>query len=198
MSEARIILASTSAIRRSMLEAAGVSFAVVRPPADEEALKSKFINDGLDHAALAAALARAKALSVEAPGAYVIGADQIMEMDGAVFDKPKTRTEAADRLLRCAGRSHCLINAVCVARDGAVVFESGDAARLHMRALGRAEIEAYLEAAGIGVLASVGAYQVEALGGRLFSRIEGDHFTVLGLALFPLLGFLRDEGALPW
>lgn len=198
MTSPRVILASTSAIRRKILDGAGVVYEAVRPNADEDALKRDFLKQGLGVSALGAALARAKALSIDAPGALVIGADQIMEMDGEVFDKPRSMKEAADRLERCAGRAHRLINAVAVARDGAVVFENTDAVRLHMRAMPRAAIDAYLEAAGEEVLSSVGAYQVEALGGRLFEKVEGDYFAVLGLSLFPLIGFLRDEGALPW
>lgn len=198
MNNARIILASTSAIRRKTLSAAGVAHEAVRPGADEEALKRQFLAAGLDNGDLALALGRAKALSIDAPGAFVIGADQIMEMDGEIFDKPRTRSEAADRLSRCAGRAHRLINGVAVARGGAVVFEHADVATLHMRPMTKAEIDAYLERAGEEVLSSVGAYQVEALGARLFDRIDGDFFTVLGLSLFPLLRFLRAEGALPW
>jgi len=198
MSDTEIILASTSAIRRKILDAAGVNYRAMRPGADEGELKRSFLADGLDPEQLSLALARAKARSITAPGAFVIGADQIMEMEGEIFDKPRSMREAADRLERCAGRAHRLINGVSILRDGAVVFENSAAARLYMRAMSRAEIEDYLAEAGESVLASVGAYQVEALGGRLFERIDGDHFTVLGLALFPLLGFLKGQGALPW
>jgi len=198
MNEPSVVLASTSVIRRRILSSAGVSFRVIRPDTDEESLKEELLAQGAGPHEIGAALARAKALSIVAPGHYVIGADQVMEMDGAAFDKPKSMREAQERLALCAGRAHRLLNAVTVARDGAVVFESADAATLHMRAMTTAEIAAYLDAAGDEVLASVGAYQVEALGGRLFERIEGDYFTVLGLSLFPLLTFLRGEGALPW
>jgi septum formation protein len=198
MSEAGIILASTSAIRRKILDAAGVSYRALRPEADEDALKQAFLKDGLSAEALSLALAGAKARSIRAPGAFVIGADQIMEMNGEIFDKPRSMGEAADRLARCAGRAHRLINGVSVVHEGAVVFEHQSVATLHMRQMTRAEIEAYLASAGEEVLASVGAYQVEALGGRLFDRIDGDYFTVLGLSLFPLIGFLKEQGALPW
>jgi septum formation protein len=198
MSEPRVILASTSAIRRQILDAAGVTYRAMRPEADESALKQAFLKDGFDAQGLALALAREKARSIDAPNALIIGADQIMEMDGEIFDKPRSLREAADRLERCAGRAHRLVNGVCVVENSAVVFEHGASATLHMRAMSRAEIEDYLAAAGEEVLASVGAYQVERLGGRLFEKIEGDHFTVLGLALFPLLGFLKERGALPW
>ncbi len=198
MSRPEIVLASTSAVRRKILDAAGVSYRVMRPEADEDALKRSFLAEGLGPEALCLALARAKAQSVVADGAFVVGADQIMEMDGAVLDKPRSMREAADRLEAAAGRAHRLVNGVCVVRDGAPVFEHQSMAVLTMRAMTRAEIEDYLAAAGDEVLASVGAYQVEALGGRLFDRIDGDFFTVLGLSLFPLIGFLKGEGALPW
>jgi septum formation protein len=198
MNRPAIILASTSAIRRKILDAAGVSYSVMRPEADEDALKQSFMKDGLGPEALSLALARGKALSVAAGEAYVIGADQIMELDGAVLDKPRSMRDAADRLCAAAGRAHRLVNGVCVVRDGAPVFEHQSTAVLTMRAMSRAEIEDYLSAAGEEVLSSVGAYQVEALGGRLFERIEGDFFTVLGLSLFPLIGFLKGEGALAW
>ncbi len=198
MTEPSIVLASTSAIRRKILGAAGVSHRAMRPEADEDALKRSFLQEGLGAEALSLALARGKALSITAPGAFVIGADQIMEMDGVIFDKPRSMREAADRLEAVAGRAHRLVNGVCVVRDGVVVFEHQSAAHLTMRAITRGEIENYLAAAGEEVLASVGAYQVEALGGRLFERIEGDFFTVLGLSLFPLLGFLKGQGALAW
>ena len=198
MTRPRVILASTSAIRRQILDGAGVAYEAMRPDADEDALKREFLAQGLAVADLSVALARAKALSIAAPGALVIGADQIMEMDGVIFDKPRSMREAAERLARCAGRAHRLINGIVVAKDGAAVFENRDIATLHMRAMTRREIETYLEEAGQGVLASVGAYQVEALGARLFERIDGDYFAVLGLSLFPLLRFLREERALPW
>lgn len=198
MSDQQIILASTSAIRRKILEGAGVPYTSVTPGADEEALKRRFLAGGLGAEALSLALAREKALSIAAPGAFVIGADQIMEMDGAIFDKPRSMREAADRLEAVSGRAHRLINGVCVIRDGESLFEHQAAATLHMRAMSRREVEDYLAAAGEEVLASVGAYQVENLGGRLFERIEGDYFTVLGLSLFPLIGFLKRQGVLPW
>ncbi|MFN0023236.1 MAG: Maf family protein [Parvularculaceae bacterium] len=194
--EPAIVLASTSAIRFSILTAAGVAFTVARPAADEAALKTRFLAQGVGVEGLALALAEAKARSVDAGGAYVLGADQIMELDGEIFDKPRSIAEAADRLVGCAGRAHRLINGVAIVRDGARVFAHTQIATLHMRAMSRAGIEAYLDEAGEGVLASVGAYQVEALGARLFERIDGDYFTVLGLSLFPLLGYLRGENLL--
>ncbi|MDZ7629497.1 MAG: Maf family protein [Parvularculaceae bacterium] len=198
MTRPRIILASTSAIRRKILDASGLAYTALRPDADEAALKAALVREGIPVEALAVSLAREKALSIDVPGALVIGADQIMEMDGETFDKPRSVAEAAERLERCAGRAHRLINGVVVARDGATIFENTEIATLHMRAMSRADIDAYLAEAGEDVLSSVGAYQVEALGSRLFDRIDGDYFAVLGLSLFPLLRFLRGAGALPW
>lgn len=198
MTRPTVILASTSPIRRQILDGAGVAYQAMRPDADEAALKRDYLEQGLDIGALSLALARAKALSIAAPSALVIGADQIMEMDGEIFDKPRSMKDAGDRLERCAGRAHRLINGVAVARDGAVIFENLDAVTLLMRPMTRESVDAYLAAAGDDVLASVGAYQVEALGARLFERIDGDYFAALGLSLFPLLRFLRGEGALPW
>jgi septum formation protein len=195
-SSPRVILASTSAIRGKILDGAGIEYAAMRPDADEDALKRGLGN--LAPADLALALARAKALSINEPGALIIGADQIMEMDGEIFDKPRDLGEAAARLARCAGRAHRLVNGIAVAKDGAVVFENIDIVTLTMRAMTRGEVDDYLATAGEEVLASVGAYQVEALGSRLFERIDGDYFAVLGLSLFPLLASLRREGALPW
>jgi septum formation protein len=195
-SSPRIILASTSTIRRKILDGAGIEYRAVRPDADENALKRDLGN--LAPSDLALALARAKALSVNEPGALVIGADQIMEMDGEIFDKPRDMAEAGARLARCAGRAHRLINGIAIAKDGVVVFENIDIVTLTMRPMTRGEVDEYLNAAGTEVLASVGAYQVEALGSRLFERIDGDYFAVLGLSLFPLLEFLRREGAIAW
>jgi len=192
----KIILASGSAIRADILCAAGVVFDIVRPAVDEDTIKIEARAKGLGLRAMAQGLAEAKALSVDAPGAVVIGADQIMTADGEGFDKPKTMEEAAARLSALQGKSHSLINAIAVARDGEIVFRNIDEPVLHLRSLTSGEIRRYLEEAGEGVLASVGAYQVEALGARLFERIEGDYFAVLGLSLYPLLGYLRAQGAL--
>ncbi|GAB4526555.1 MAG: nucleoside triphosphate pyrophosphatase [Amphiplicatus sp.] len=198
-----IVLASGSAIRARILKEAGLAFDIVRPQVDEAAIKRAGLAEGLDLEALAMRLAEAKARAARAPaGALVIGADQILEFEGRPHDKPTSLDEARARLKEWRGKTHTLINAVAVAEtgekggDGAVVFRHLDRPRLHMRAMTDGEIDRYLEAAGPGILASVGAYQVEGLGARLFERIEGDYFAVLGLSLLPLLGFLRRAGAL--
>ncbi|WP_425410473.1 Maf family protein [Hyphococcus sp.] len=198
---ADIILASGSAIRRQILQAVGVLFNVVRPDVDEGKIKEEALERGEDLNELAMMLAEAKCLNVSAQrarsaGALVIGADQIMEFDGRAYDKPADMDQARSRLRALQGKSHTLINAVAVARKGEIIWRNLDRPKLFMRAMTEKEIDAYLEAAGADILSSVGAYQVEKLGARLFDRIEGDYFAILGLSLFPLLAFLRREGAL--
>ena len=193
----RLILASGSAIRARILDSAGLVFDVMRPEVDEAAIKRAALATGRTLAEIAQLLADAKALAVAAPpDALALGADQILAFDGEGFDKPQSMAEARARLLRLQGRDHALINASAIARGGRIVFRHLAAPRLFMRAMTADEIDAYLAAAGEEILSSVGAYQVEALGSRLFERIEGDYFAVLGLALHPVLGYLRREGLL--
>jgi septum formation protein len=144
---------------------------------------------------VAGLLAREKALSVSMrqPDKFVIGADQTLALETRLFSKPAGRTQAAEQLRALAGRSHTLHSAVAVARDGKILFETVTVAQMTMRQLNAAEIDAYLDEAGEAVTSSVGAYQLEGLGVHLFERIEGDHFTILGLPLLPLLAFLRSE-----
>jgi septum formation protein len=146
-------------------------------------------------AANAALLAREKALSVSAllSGKFVVGADQTLALGTRLFSKPTGRAQAAEQIRVLAGRAHELHSAVAVARDGKILFEAADVARMTMRRLGAAEIDVYLIEGGEAVTTSVGAYQLEGLGVHLFERIEGDHFTILGLPLLPLLAFLRSE-----
>ena len=188
-----LILASGSAIRAQILRGAGLSFEIRKPDVDEAQIKAEMA--GEDPQKIAMALAAAKARAVDSPGALVIGSDQILEFEDEIFDKPASRDEARARLLSLAGKTHSLINAVAVAEDGEIVFTHLDRPRLAMRDFSQEEIDAYLDRAGDGVLSSVGAYQVEGLGANLFERIDGDYFSVLGLSLFPLLGFLRQRGA---
>jgi len=199
MTMAGLVLASGSAIRRDILTAAGVPFRIVRSEVDEAAIKAEATAAGLDLEEAAARLADAKALAAgHCDGAYVIGADQILEFEGRGYDKPRDMADARARLLELQGAAHTLINAVSIARDGDILWRGLARPALYMRAMTEGEIDAYLDAAGPEILASVGAYQVEGLGARLFERIEGDYFAVLGLGLYPLLGFLRDEGVLPF
>lgn len=189
-----LILASGSAARRRMLEAAGVAFEVDVPRVDEEAAKASFRAEGMKPRDQSDALAELKALSVSRRRAgVVIGADQMLALEGEVFDKPKSADEARAHLVRLRGRTHELITAVVVAREGAILWRHIETPRLEMRAFSDTFLAEYLAHAGDGVLHSVGAYQLEGLGAQLFERVEGDFFSVLGLPLLPLLSFLRQH-----
>jgi septum formation protein len=188
-----LILASQSRARQALLANAGISFEAVPADIDERAVQQ---DSGLSAPGdIAALLAREKALSISArqPGRFVIGADQTLALGGRLFSKPVGRAQAAEQLRALAGRRHELHSAVAVVCDGQILFETATIARMTMRALGEAEIDAYLNEAGEAVTSSVGAYQLEGPGVHLFERIEGDHFTILGLPLLPLLAFLRSE-----
>jgi septum formation protein len=191
-----LILASQSRARQALLTNAGISFEAVTAEIDERAVQQA---SGLSAPGeIASLLAREKALSVSArlSGKFVIGADQTLALGERLFSKPVGRAQAAEHLRALAGRSHELHSAVAVARDGKILFEAAAIAVMTMRRLGGAEIDAYLDEAGDAITSSVGAYQLEGLGVHLFERIEGDHFTILGLPLLPLLAFLRSEGLL--
>jgi septum formation protein len=188
-----LILASQSRARQTLLANAGIAFEAVPADIDERAVQQ---DSGLTGAGeIAAALAREKALWVSSRQAkkYIVGADQTLALGERLFSKPAGRAEAAGQLQALAGQVHELHSAVAVARDGKIVFADVAVARMTMRPLDEAEIAAYLDAAGAAVTSSVGGYQLERLGVHLFERIEGDHFTILGLPLLPLLAFLRGE-----
>jgi septum formation protein len=188
-----LILASQSRARQMLLGNAGIDFEAVPADIDERAVQK---NSGLTSPGeIAALLARQKALFVSSknPGRYVIGADQTLALGERLFSKPSGRAQAAEQLRLLAGNSHELHSAVAVINDGKIVFSNVSTARMTMRPLSENEIDVYLDAAGEAVTTSVGAYQLEGLGVHLFERIEGDHFTILGLPLLPLLGFLHGE-----
>jgi septum formation protein len=188
-----LILASQSRARQMLLHNAGFDFEPVPADIDERNVQK---DSGLSAPGeIASLLAREKArfVSSQKPGRYVIGADQTLALGERLFSKPGGRDQAADQLRALAGNSHELHSAVAVARDGKILFADISVARMTMRRLGAAEIDAYLDQAGAAVTTSVGAYQLEGLGVHLFERIEGDHFTILGLPLLPLLAFLRSE-----
>lgn len=189
-----LILASGSAARREMLKSAGLDFEVDAPRVDEEAAKASLRAGGMKPRDQADALAELKALSVSQrrPG-FVIGADQMLAVEGRVLDKPKDAAEAREHLLALRGRAHELLTAAVVARDGAVIWRHIETPRLRMRAFSNEFLEDYLSRAAENVLRSVGAYQLEGLGAQLFERVEGDYFSVLGLPLLPLLAFLREH-----
>ena len=188
-----MVLASQSRARQLLLANAGIDFEAIPADIDERAAQQ---SAGLSAPAdIAALLARAKAVAVsrQKPARYVVGADQTLALGQRLFNKPAGRLEAAEQLRSLAGRTHELNSAVAVARGGEIVFMHVALARMTVRALNEVEIEAYLDRAGEAVTSSVGAYQLEGLGVHLFERIEGDHFTILGLPLLPLLAFLRSE-----
>jgi nucleoside triphosphate pyrophosphatase len=191
-----LVLASKSEARRTMLEAAGLAVEVVAAAIDERAIEAQA---GLeDPGAVAALLAREKALQVAEglPDRLVVGADQTLSLDGRRFSKPTTRIAAREQLLALAGRTHALHSAVSVVSGDAIRFEFVAVAHLTMRRCSEDFLENYLDVAGATVCASVGGYQLERSGVQLFERIDGDHFTILGLPLLPLLAFLRREGSL--
>ena len=186
-----LILASTSPIRRLLLSQSGLEFAVAAPAVDEVALQALHRGDG---STLAQSLATAKALSVMAAGELVIGCDSVLEVEGRLYAKPADRAEAARHLAEFSGRTMILSSAVTLARDGAVEWEHVDRATLHVRPLSPAFIAAYLDAEWPEVAYCVGVFRMEGRGVTLFERVEGSHFTILGLPLLPLLGALRERG----
>jgi len=193
-----LVLASASATRRKVLAAAGVSVTAQAASVDETAVKESLKAEGASPLQTAETLAELKAQRVAAkfPGAMVIGADQMLSCNGVWFDKPADPDHAAAHLRALAGKTHELSTAVCVVRNGGRLWHHNAVARLTMRPLSDAFIAAYLDSAGPQVLGSVGAYQVEGLGAQLFTAIEGDFFTILGLPLLPLMDFLRANKVL--
>jgi septum formation protein len=188
-----LILASQSRARQTLLANAGIRFEVVPADVDERVVQQASGLSAPDEVANLLAREKAVSVSLRQPGKYVVGADQTLALGRQLFSKPNGRAQAAAQLHALAGHSHELYSAVAVVRDGKILFAAVAAARMTMRSLGGAEIRTYLDEAGEAVTSSVGAYQLEGLGIHLFERIEGDHFTILGLPLLPLLAFLRGE-----
>lgn len=191
-----LVLASGSVIRRQLLDAAGVAHAVDPAQLDESTIKR---GHGGDDASLARTLAAAKALDVSArlSGKWVIGGDSVVSVDGRRFDKPADRAEAAAHLRAFSGRTMVLTSAAALVRDGAIAWSIADSARLAVRQFGDDFIHNYLEAEWPGVSYCVGVFRMEGLGVQLFDRVEGSHFTILGLPLLPLMGALRAHGLVP-
>jgi len=191
---APLILASKSVGRRQALLHSGVPFEIIPADVDERTIESRL--DGADADAIALALARSKALAISADGRLVLGADQVASCEGRIFGKPADMREAETLLRFLSGRRHRLHSAIALARGGAVVFATVGVADLTMRALSEDFIATYLAAVGDAALTSAGAYQIEGLGAQLFSKVEGDYWTIMGLPLLALLEALRREGAL--
>jgi septum formation protein len=191
-----VILASGSATRQALLRSAGVAFTVDVAQVDESAVVESLIAEGAKPRDIADVLAELKAVKVSGrhANAMVIGADQVLSVGAQIFQKPANIEAAREQLLALRGKTHVLSSAVCVAREGSVVWREVREARLTMREFSEGFLSGYLAEAGGTVLGSVGGYQVEGLGVQLFSRIDGDHFTILGLPLLPLIEFLRTHG----
>jgi septum formation protein len=193
---APLVLASRSTIRRTLLETAGVPVEIRPADIDERGIEAKVPLQA--PAAIAALLAREKAAVIARaiPGRLVLGADQLLSLNGERFSKPADRAAAGAQLAKLSGQTHELYSAIAFVRDDAVLFEHVGVARLTMRAFSKRFLDDYLDAVGDTATTSVGAYQLEGLGIQLFEQIEGDYFTVLGLPLITALDFLRRHGFL--
>ena len=193
-----LILASTSPWRASMLRDAGVTIETIAPGVDEDEVKAAMRAEGAparDQADMLAEL-KARRVSSRAPGVLVLGADQVLEFEGEAFDKPADRAAAREALIRLRGQRHELLSAAVIALDGAPIWRHVGRARLFMRPFSDDFLDDYLDRIGEDALRTPGAYALEGLGAQLFSRVDGDYFTILGLPLIETLGFLRTRGLL--
>ena len=189
-----LILASSSAIRRELLANAGIEVRTVAPDCDEDFVKQRHSGDGVS---LARRLAELKAQSVAvSPNEWVIGSDSTVTLDGVRYSKPRDRDEAARHLAAFSGRTLELASAAALVRGGEVDWSQADVAQLHVRPLSASFIDAYLDAEWPDVAYCVGVFRMEGRGATLFDRVEGSHFTILGLPLLPLLAALRQRGVM--
>lgn len=186
-----LILASTSAIRRQMLDAAGVDYESVKPQVDEDELKLGLTDPG----DIALRLASAKAVSV--PGDWVVGSDSVVSVGGRTFSKPRNREDAAEHLRFFSAKPMLLTSAVALARGGRLDWSNVETAELTVRSLSEKFIGDYLDVEWPEIGYTVGVFRLEGRGVQLFDRIDGDHFTILGMPLVPLLGALRERGLVP-
>lgn len=193
-----LILASASPARASMLRGAGVDIDIIPARIDEAAIKAAMQAEAAPPRDLADTLAELKAGKISAahPGRLTLGADQVLVEDGRIFGKPADLATARAQLVALRGRTHLLISAAVIALDGAPIWRHVGQAQLTMRPFSDGFLDDYLAQMGPRALTSPGSYQLEALGAQLFSRVQGDHFTVLGLPLLEVLGFLRARGVL--
>ncbi len=193
-----LVLASASDVRRRLLDNAGVSFDVDPANVDEENVKASIRAENGGAAEIAETLAELKAVAVSRrhPAALVIGADQTLDCNGVLFDKPADLDHARGHLTALSGRTHTLHSSVCIVERGARLWHHNAVARLTVRALSATFIDDYVARSGGDICNSVGAYRLEGLGIQLFERIDGDYFTILGLPLLPLLAYLRQREVL--
>ena len=193
---AALILASASPSRRQLLGNAGLAFEIEPSGVDEDEVTRSLLGEQALPQDIATTLAEMKAVKVSGrhPEAVVIGADSTLACNGRLFDKPVTLGDARRQLLALAGQTHELCSSMVVAKGGVRLWHWSEQARLTMRSFTESFVDAYLARAGQAVCASVGAYRLEGLGAHLFTRVDGDYFTILGLPLLPLLGFLAEHG----
>jgi septum formation protein len=191
-----LVLASKSAPRRALLEAAGIPLGIDPADIDERAAEAASPAEAATPEGAALLLARAKAFETAKrnPGRVVLGADQTLALGSERFSKPKSREAARAQLRKFSGKTHALHSGIAVVRDANVLFETVSSAHLTMHDFSDPFLDAYLDEAGERVMQSVGAYQLESVGVNLFAKIEGDHFTILGMPLMPLLGYFRSSG----
>lgn len=198
---AELVLASASPFRRQLLEAAGLEFAVIPARIDERALEKQFTSSGqradASEVACALAMAKARVVSEAHPAALVIGCDQVLEFEGALLSKTESILAAKAQLARLRGKTHVLHSGLCLARGGKSVWEHVDIARMSMRSFSDSYLEDYSRGMGERMCQTVGGYEIEGQGIQLFERIGGDHFTIIGLPLLPLLAKLRELQVLP-
>tara|TARA_R110000824_G_C15075602_1_gene663826 strand:+ start:133 stop:732 length:600 start_codon:yes stop_codon:yes gene_type:complete len=194
----RLILASSSKTRHAMLKNAGVDCDAIASMIDEEGYKQSMKAEGANAAEAAETLAEMKALRMyrQQPDGIVIAADQMLECNGIWFDKPKDRDNTRAQLLALRGKTHQLVSAAVIYKEGSRIWGTIDTAHLTMRNFTEEWLDWYLDAAGNDIFDCVGGYQLEGIGAQLFTEVRGDYFTVLGLPLLPLIGFLRDHGVL--
>lgn len=194
----RLILASSSKARHTMLKNAGVECEAIASMIDEEGYKQAMKAEGANAAQAAETLAEMKALRMyrQRPDGIVIAADQMLECNGIWFDKPKDRDNTRAQLLALRGKTHQLVSAAVIYKEGSRIWGTIDTAHLTMRNFTEEWLDEYLDAAGEEIFQCVGGYQLEGIGAQLFTEVRGDYFTVLGLPLLPLIGFLRDHGVL--
>jgi septum formation protein len=194
----RLVLASKSAARTAVLKGAGLAFEQITAGVDEESIKASLRAEGTPPSRQADLLAETKALKVSiSHGGVILGADQMLDLDGEGFDKPTSMDQAREQLKRLRGKTHILQTALVACVEGAPVWRHLSQPRLRMRNFSDLFLDDYLEAVGPSALDSVGAYQIEGRGAQLFDRIDGDFFSILGLPLLPLLQWLRDRGTIP-
>jgi septum formation protein len=191
-----LVLASASSTRAELLRQCGVPFEVRAALVDEDMVREAMLEDGAEARAIADALAELKARRVSAahPDVLVLGADQVLVCEGALFVKVETMDSAREQLRRLRGRRHQLVTAAVLAKGAAPVWRHVDISTLWMRDFSEGFLESYLDSEGDALLGSVGCYRLEAMGAQLFERIEGDYFSILGLPLVPLLAALRQHG----